>query len=373
MRIAVVLLAVVAGCGGAAGPVHGPYGGSARRFYVTSIVLPQQRSDYAIDLDGDGHVDNQLGNIEGAIAGELAGNQHIDEILAADPAPAIVELVSEDAALREDDTVGVRWIGGSEGDQLGARLHGGNLATNPVTSAPTHATVRLPLFADADASTLALDHYQLELAPDGAGGFVGQLNGTIVAADAVAEMGPQLIQMIRNDRRPLFISWFDTNRDGQITLDELATNGLIENLAAADVRVGVPGTTGRDDLSIGFLFALSPCSDDACTHATPAASCFDRVRNGDESDVDCGGSCGPCAGGGACRAASDCQTGACDGGACRAPSCSDAIRDGEEIDVDCGPGCAPCVDGMFCHDDVDCQSGTCRTNAMGDNVCVPKS
>lgn len=373
MRIAFALSIFVAGCGGAAGPVHGPYSGSAHRFYVTGLMLPQQRSDYAVDLNGDGTVDNQLGNIDGSIAGELVENQHVDEIVAADRAPMIVELVTDDAALREDATVGVRWVDGSDaGDQLGARLHEGTVTSNPVIPTPTRASVRLPLLASADASTLALDHYQLQLAPDGSGGFVGQLNGTIVAADAVNEIGPQLIQMVRNARPPSFIRWFDTNRDGTITLDEVAGYWVIKSLASADVQVGVPSNENKDDLSIGFMFTLAPCADDACTRPTPAPSCFDRVRNGDESDVDCGGSCGPCVGGSACVQASDCDARACDGGLCRAPSCSDAIRDGFEIDVDCGDGCSPCVDGAHCGDDVDCQSGHCGDDGHGNSVCLAK-
>ncbi|MCA1663905.1 MAG: hypothetical protein LC659_06515, partial [Myxococcales bacterium] len=199
--------------------MHGPYTGAAHRFYVTSVMLPQQRSDYGADLNGDGSTDDQLGNIEGAVAGQRAANDHIDEILAADPAPMMVELVSDDAALRDDATVGVRWLGGGDApDQLGALLRGGTLTSNPVTTTATHASARLPLFAAADASRLLLDHYQLELTADGAGGFVGQLDGTIVAADAVAEMGPQLIQMIRNTAQPSFVRWFDSNRDGTISL-----------------------------------------------------------------------------------------------------------------------------------------------------------
>jgi hypothetical protein len=46
--------------------------------------------------------------------------------------------------------------------------------------------------------------------------------------------------------------------------------------------------------------------------------CGDHQKNGDETDVDCGGaSCGKCAAGAACASTSDCQSGTCDGGICR--------------------------------------------------------
>src|SRR4051812_35019177 len=45
-----------------------PAGGPIRAQYVWSNVLvPMDRAQYAFDLNGDGRVDNQLGNIEGAL------------------------------------------------------------------------------------------------------------------------------------------------------------------------------------------------------------------------------------------------------------------------------------------------------------------
>jgi hypothetical protein len=41
------------------------------------------------------------------------------------------------------------------------------------------------------------------------------------------------------------------------------------------------------------------------------ASCENGVQDGAESDVDCGGDCGPCAHGRACRGSRDCQSGRC--------------------------------------------------------------
>ncbi|QQR91357.1 MAG: PD40 domain-containing protein [Myxococcales bacterium] len=44
--------------------------------------------------------------------------------------------------------------------------------------------------------------------------------------------------------------------------------------------------------------------------------CADGVKNGDESDVDCGGSCVACVLGKYCGLASDCESGMCPGGVC---------------------------------------------------------
>jgi hypothetical protein len=48
----------------------------------------------------------------------------------------------------------------------------------------------------------------------------------------------------------------------------------------------------------------------------PAPSCTDRTRNGNEVDVDCGGSCGPCADGKHCASAADCSSHECTAGMC---------------------------------------------------------
>ena len=58
------------------------------------------------------------------------------------------------------------------------------------------------------------------------------------------------------------------------------------------------------------------------------------MQNGTESDADCGGSCGPCADGKACAAASDCVSALCGAGACQVPTCADGVRNGDESDTD---------------------------------------
>src|SRR4051812_32176066 len=55
-----------------------------------------------------------------------------------------------------------------------------------------------------------------------------------------------------------------------------------------------------------------------------AGSCASGSRDGDETDVDCGGAtCAPCAGGRGCLHASDCASGTCSNLLCTTASCSD--------------------------------------------------
>lgn len=59
------------------------------------------------------------------------------------------------------------------------------------------------------------------------------------------------------------------------------------------------------------------CQDGACG---PAPTCTDGVLNGNETSVDCGGSCPGCLAGAACKLGGDCATGVCNLASCRDPA-----------------------------------------------------
>lgn len=138
------------------------------------------------------------------------------------------------------------------------------------------------------------------------------------------------------------------------------------------------------------------CADDVCQ----VAACDDGVANGDETDIDCGGSCPACADGMACANAADCTStqclnafciatgsvvvgdsctdpaqcasGVCDQGACQAaPTCDDQVKNAEETDVDCGgAACDPCADTLACTVASDCQNGVCAQGACQAATCA---
>jgi hypothetical protein len=87
------------------------------------------------------------------------------------------------------------------------------------------------------------------------------------------------------------------------------------------------------------------CSSGVCSAgACQAPTCFDTVKNGTETGVDCSGTCAAkCSNGLGCITGSDCQSGICTLGVCKAPTCSDGVKNGAEIGVDCGGTlCGPC-------------------------------
>jgi len=127
---------------------------------------------------------------------------------------------------------------------------------------------------------------------------------------------------------------------------------------------GAPCTAGTDCQS-GF------CTGGVCV--APPPTCTDGTKDGQETDVDCGGAvCAPCAPGKACLAAVDCTSDVCTGGVCQAPSATDGVKNDSETDVDCGgalqadgtpnpaaDGAPACVPGKQCALPSDCVQGVC--------------
>lgn len=107
------------------------------------------------------------------------------------------------------------------------------------------------------------------------------------------------------------------------------------------------------------------CIGDRC--ADP--NCSDERQNGDETDIDCGGSCSGCTSGEACLRDRDCESQRCSGGVCAEASCTDGIINGTETDTDCGGDtCNGCALGDNCSEGSDCESGKCENS-----ICAPSS
>jgi hypothetical protein len=91
-----------------------------------------------------------------------------------------------------------------------------------------------------------------------------------------------------------------------------------------------------------------------------APTCDDGLHNGEETALDCGGSCGPCGDLAACGVSEDCLSGVCLEGECQLPTCVDLVQNGEETDLDCGGrDCSPCENDLSCLVETDCISEIC--------------
>merc|ERR1711871_113128 len=120
-------------------------------------------------------------------------------------------------------------------------------------------------------------------------------------------------------------------------------------------------------------FADTDCQSGSCNAKSKtcvAPTCKDERHNGDEKDVDCGGSCGACGDGARCSANTDCRSKQCIGGRCEAASCTDSVTNGPETDIDCGGNCRPCDANRRCAVSADCATGlSCQGKSR--KICLP--
>jgi len=91
-------------------------------------------------------------------------------------------------------------------------------------------------------------------------------------------------------------------------------------------------------------------------------SCTDGVRNGSETDVDCGGSCGACAQGAPCGSEADCASGFCSGGVCCNEACGAACV---RCDLQGSVGICAYVPENETHEDHACGGGTAACDGKG--------
>ncbi len=98
----------------------------------------------------------------------------------------------------------------------------------------------------------------------------------------------------------------------------VSSTGAASEPTSAPTTSGPGGTDGDSVCGDGLIGADEPCDDgnqidlDGCSNTCTLPTCSDGLRNGDESDVDCGGACPQCGDAGKCNQNSDCTTGLCD-------------------------------------------------------------
>jgi formylglycine-generating enzyme required for sulfatase activity len=109
--------------------------------------------------------------------------------------------------------------------------------------------------------------------------------------------------------------------------------------------------------------------DDDCEHGICGE---DGQCQWADSGNGCGGATSPkCRDGEACEADVNCETGYCNAGVCTTPRGDDGVKNGDESDVDCGgttTGAPRCDAGKTCNVDDDCASTGCAYQG----VCVAR-
>lgn len=366
-RLALVSLLSLAACHDD-GAILGPFTGETHRFAVDDFVLPAGNNDAreaAKDIGGDTTPDNQLGMVLGTL-GQYGDDRqsHVPDLLASGAFAPTIEIEADDLA--NDPAAGVTFYGydGAPARVVGGQIVEGVFHPNPITETDGEHTgngrFMLPAFADVDPMELDVVSLEIHLVPDG-DGYMVKLAGAMRPNDVLEKTREAIHAQIENHPETHRSMWtlVDKNLDGTLTAAEM-NSSLLVSLLAPDLTLSIDGDP-EDVLSFGFELHAKPCAVGHCLDAAVANTCFDRVQDGDETDVDCGGSCAiACAGGRACTAGEDCQSRACDAGTCAAVSCTDGVKNGLEASLDCGGACGTkCSVGQVCGYAFDCLSGNC--------------
>jgi hypothetical protein len=151
----------------------------------------------------------------------------------------------------------------------------------------------------------------------------------------------------------------------------VSSEGGATGTGGAGAAMGTGGTTS----SAGTTGSGGSKGGTSGTTRLPG-NCHDGAKNQDETDVDCGGAiCAPrCTLGKGCLVDGDC--------AVRTPAlqclasthkctdpCNNTVQDGDETGVDCGGTCPLKCVGDACKDDSNCQSDSCDPSKL---VCIPR-
>jgi hypothetical protein len=270
-------------------------GGNTAKYVANAVMVPMQRQDYAIDLNGDGRVDNQLGNIIGALEGQMLHVQ--DGVNTAVMNGTLVLLTSEastDATFQSDGcasstvNVGKSMMNpdfsgngtftidtGQQGGTFAGPIKAGKFSSAPpsTTKKPVTLSIQLPLVSGAAPVTLKVNGAHLQFTR-GSGGMItgGQLNGAIKSDDVQMNIIPNVATLLTSrvkadptsSTNMQILSIFDNGgkadaacggttcknpsygdrpgmcavaHDNIIDTCEVSTAGLIQNVLAPDVQM----------------------------------------------------------------------------------------------------------------------------------------
>lgn len=278
-----------------------------QRFVTNQILLPLQRSDYAIDLNGDGHVDNQLGNVIGALAGQNLDSQAaMNAAVAAGDALLLVDETSNDAAFAADPSCGRAGAqqaaahaspdftgsgtftpdGASMRGAFGGAIAGGLFdATQPASmTTPVELDVKLAIGPGLVKLHVVGAHLSFTYASGKLTG--GKLQGVVRAADVTNVVVPTLASELNDDvqtdpssdQSKQLLQIFDVggctagstnfdgttaaSNDGKIAVCEVAGSSIVSSVLAPDVQMfdaagnyhPNPANTTHDAFSLAVAF-----------------------------------------------------------------------------------------------------------------------
>lgn len=189
-----------------------------------------------------------------------------------------------------------------------------------------------------DSKAVSLDGIQIKLKKDGADSDTSidlngviPANGVFVVSEASIPMpsdGANMIASIGMTNKTAYTLWLEKDgaKASEVTRAALATgNGKSQN-RNPDKDTANATLSWHDDVSsLKLLNSPGYCANGGKFSEGCADACSNGQKDGDESDVDCGGPmCGKCENNKSCTAATDCKSGECTEGKCSGMAVVDA-------------------------------------------------
>jgi hypothetical protein len=279
--------------------------GADNTFVVNSVVVPASDGEadmYALDINGDGTPDNQLGNVLATLAGFL-GDVDIQGALNAEIAQGGIILLANLKATDLADATGVGlyfFLGaspnpepcaGKEDTECGLHLQGdgtfevaddsptdavviGENVGGSFSGGPGDVTIQLSLADGADPVNLTLVSAQSEVGVAADGLNDGKLGGAITVDSLNNDIFPAVALIIAgvleedgcdaaaapdccpaDSTGETILSFLDSDADCVVTGEEIATNDAVNAVINPDLDLepeGGDGTTDAISLGVGF-------------------------------------------------------------------------------------------------------------------------
>ena len=248
---------------------------------VNKLILPKKIGDYAVDLDGNGTKDNQLGNILAGISGFIPAANSPQTMLDSQIkqgallllfdvlAKSIVNAASMTLKMylgadldsdATDNFTGTEEFGISSSSPTNLSMPG-KIVAGALTAGPGTMTIPIPLGTTPVNVSLKLAQAKGTLTSSTL--TSGQINGAIPWTEVETILLPAFASLLDDQYKTGdatikgIMAMFDTNKDGTITATELKTNLIIGIFLKADVDTD--GDKKVDAMSAGLGFTGVSC------------------------------------------------------------------------------------------------------------------
>ncbi len=256
---------------------------SAISLVVNKLTLPTKQGQYAVDLDGNGTKDNQLGNILALLGGYIPKNNSPQVMIDAQIKQGTLILLFDVLAksIVNAATMTLKMYLGADLDSNPADNFNGSEEFGISASSPTNlsmpgkivsgklsagpGTMTIPIPLGTTPTNVNLKKAQVVGTLSSTGLASGQINGAIPWTDVDTKLMPAIATMLDTEYKTttdttlknLFKTLLDLNKDGTITAKELKSNIIIGALIAADVDTD--GDKKKDAMSAGLAFTGVKC------------------------------------------------------------------------------------------------------------------